>query len=117
MSYMGRLWMATSVALVNCHSDQGGLKLKSALKSIDLGGKRFFFSGRSIPDVAELRSCSAVLNSDLRGFLQKKKQADVVESQLDQLEFFLEWLGRVDSHSLIGFLGVIMKELSCKGLI
>ncbi|KAL7102351.1 hypothetical protein ACP275_08G114900 [Erythranthe tilingii] len=77
MSYMSRLWMATSVALVNCHSDQGGLKLKSALKFIDLGGKRFFFSGRSIPDVAELRSCSAaVLNSDLRGFLQKKQQAD-----------------------------------------
>ncbi|EYU26099.1 hypothetical protein MIMGU_mgv1a024634mg [Erythranthe guttata] len=72
MSYMGRLWMATSVALVNCHSDQGGLKLKSALKFLDHGG-------RSIPDVAELRWCSAVLNSDLRGFLggdqKKKKQA------------------------------------------
>ncbi|EYU26100.1 hypothetical protein ABFS82_08G111800 [Erythranthe guttata] len=75
MSYMSRLWMATSVALVNCHSDQGGLKLKF----IDHVGRRYFFSGRSIPGVAELRWCSAVLNSDLRGFLggdqKKKKQA------------------------------------------
>ncbi|KAL7142231.1 hypothetical protein ABFS83_08G109900 [Erythranthe nasuta] len=83
MSYMSRLWMATSVALVNCHSDQGGLKLKSALKFID----------RSIlPDVAELRWCSAVLNSDLRGFLggdqKKKKQAD---ESIRQVMYFNCW--------------------------
>ncbi|EYU26101.1 hypothetical protein ABFS82_08G111700 [Erythranthe guttata] len=72
MSYMSRLWMATSVAVVNTHSDQGN-KLKSGLKSIN-HGKKLLFS-----DAADLRSCSAVVNSELKGFVggvDRRKQAD-----------------------------------------
>ncbi|KAL7142229.1 hypothetical protein ABFS83_08G109700 [Erythranthe nasuta] len=77
MSYMSKLWMATSVAAVNSHSNQGQ-KLKSALKSFNLGGggggNKRFFSGHGRHEVAELRSCSAFRHSDIGG--DQRKQAD-----------------------------------------
>lgn len=69
MSYMSRLWMATSVAVVNSHSDQGGQKLKSGLKSINHLKKRFFSggSGGRVPDATDVRPLSAVMSSEIGG--------------------------------------------------
>ncbi|KAH6785564.1 Wound-responsive family protein [Perilla frutescens var. hirtella] len=63
MSYMNRVWMAASVAVVNGHADQGQ-KLKSGLKSINHGKKRFFTAGG---DAADLRPLSGALNTDIEG--------------------------------------------------
>ncbi|KAL7128897.1 hypothetical protein ABFS83_13G025200 [Erythranthe nasuta] len=65
MSYMSRVWAAASVAVVNSHSDQGQ-KLKTGLKSLNHGKKRFFSGGG---DAADLRPLSGALNSELGGFL------------------------------------------------
>ncbi|PIN14241.1 hypothetical protein CDL12_13138 [Handroanthus impetiginosus] len=66
MNYMSRVWMATSVAMVNSHSSDQGQKLKSGLMSLKQGKKHFFSSGG---DAAELRPLSGVLNSEAGGFL------------------------------------------------
>ncbi|KAL1555585.1 hypothetical protein AAHA92_11302 [Salvia divinorum] len=51
MSYLNRLWMAASVAVVNGHSEQGQ-KLKSGLASLNHGKKRLFSSsGRNAADL------------------------------------------------------------------
>lgn len=75
MSYLNRVWMAASVAVVNGHSDQGH-KLKTGLKSIYHHGKKRFSS-----DPADLRPFSAVARSDLAAGSgshgeDRRKQAD-----------------------------------------
>ncbi|KAL7102348.1 hypothetical protein ACP275_08G114600 [Erythranthe tilingii] len=88
MSYMSKLWMATSVAAVNSHSNQGQ-KLKSALKSFNIGGgggNKRFFSGHGRHEPAELRSCSAVRNSDVG--VDRRKQAD---ESVHQVMYFNCW--------------------------
>ncbi|KAL7086848.1 hypothetical protein ACP275_13G027500 [Erythranthe tilingii] len=65
MSYMSRVWAAASVAVVNSHSDQGQ-KLKTGVKSLNHGKKRFFSGGDA---AADLRPLSGALNSELGGFL------------------------------------------------
>ncbi|KAL3848907.1 hypothetical protein ACJIZ3_010789 [Penstemon smallii] len=67
MSYMKRVWMATTVAVVNSHSEQGQ-KLRSGLKSLNHGKKRFFSGGHG-PDAADLRPFSAAVNSQSGGIL------------------------------------------------
>ncbi|KAL8506667.1 hypothetical protein ACS0TY_017530 [Phlomoides rotata] len=59
MSSLNRLWVAAGVSVVNSHSDQGQ-KLKSGLKSLNLG----FYSGGH----AELYDCRS---SD-----EERKQAE-----------------------------------------
>ncbi|XP_047943704.1 uncharacterized protein LOC125190432 [Salvia hispanica] len=61
MSYMNRVWMAASVAVVNGHSDKGQ-KLKSGLTSLHHGGKK-----RSFFSAADLRPFSGALNTDMEG--------------------------------------------------
>ncbi|KAL8497455.1 hypothetical protein ACS0TY_020958 [Phlomoides rotata] len=73
MSYMNRVWAATSVSVVNSHSEQGQ-KLKSGLKSLNHGKKHFF---------SDLRPFSgAIQNSDSGEFHSsgggddRRRQAD-----------------------------------------
>jgi len=70
MSYLNRVWMAASVAVVNGHPDQGH-KLKSGLKSLHHGQKHF-----SSADPVDLRPFSAVIGSDLDAGEDRRKQAD-----------------------------------------
>ncbi|KAL0354199.1 UNVERIFIED_CONTAM: hypothetical protein Sangu_1001200 [Sesamum angustifolium] len=65
MSYMNRLWMAASVAVVNGHSDQGQ-KLKSGLKSLNHSKRRFLSNGG---DSSDFRPLSGVLNSEFGDFV------------------------------------------------
>ncbi|EEF44513.1 conserved hypothetical protein [Ricinus communis] len=60
MSYLNRVCMAASVAVVQGHPDQGW---KSGLKSLQ-NGKRTLFSGG---DVSELRPLSGVFGADRSG--------------------------------------------------
>ncbi|XAR55455.1 hypothetical protein NMG60_11035526 [Bertholletia excelsa] len=87
MSYLNRVWMAASVAVVNGHTDQAG-KLKSGIKSLQHGKIRFSSSSSSSSssaagsDPADLRPLSSMLGSDLGGFAasnsgdERRKQAD-----------------------------------------
>ncbi|GFZ05601.1 hypothetical protein Acr_17g0011730 [Actinidia rufa] len=80
MSYLNRIWMAASVAVVNGHTDQG-CKLKSGLNSLRHGTKRFSSSSAG-GDPSDLRPLSRVLGSDLGGFVgssggeERRSQAD-----------------------------------------
>ncbi|KAL7000288.1 hypothetical protein U1Q18_001436, partial [Sarracenia purpurea var. burkii] len=83
MSYLNRIWMAASVAVVNGHTDPV-CKLKSGLKSLHHGKKRFSASPvEAGGNPADLRPISSLLDSDLGGFLgssgggeERTKQAD-----------------------------------------
>ncbi|KAB1209973.1 hypothetical protein CJ030_MR6G020117 [Morella rubra] len=77
MSYINRVWMAASVAVVQGHRDQG-CKLKSGVDSLQ-HGRRKFFSGN---DSSDIRPLSGMMGSDLDGFLgntdsdERRRQAD-----------------------------------------
>ena len=66
MSYLNRIWMAASVAVVQGHTDQGH-KWKTGLTSLQ-HGKRKFFSGTG-SDASHLRPLSGVIGSDFPGVL------------------------------------------------
>ncbi|XP_009763651.1 uncharacterized protein [Nicotiana sylvestris] len=80
MSYLNRVWVAATVAVVNGHSDHGQ-KVKSGLKSLHHSKKRFSSSSTSSGADA-LRPLSGMLGSDVGGFIgsgngeEKRKQAD-----------------------------------------
>nr|AFW90579.1 hypothetical protein [Solanum tuberosum] len=81
MSYLNRVWVATTVAVVNSHADHGQ-KLKSGIQSLNHGKKRFSSSVACGADVAGLRPMSGMLGSDVGGFIgggkgeEKRKQTD-----------------------------------------
>ena len=85
MSYMNRVWMAASVAVVQGHPDQA-TKLKSSFKSLHHTKKRFSStsasSGTGGFDLSDLRPLSGVLGSTVDGFSgtgngeDKKKQSE-----------------------------------------
>ncbi|KAL0405821.1 UNVERIFIED_CONTAM: hypothetical protein Slati_3896000 [Sesamum latifolium] len=91
---MNRLWMAASVAVVNSHTDHGQ-KLKSALKSLNHAKKHFFHgnSGGHGPGAAGLRPFSAVMKSELGGFLigGRSEQMKPAEESLRQVMYFNCW--------------------------
>lgn len=60
-NYMNRLWMATSVAVVNSHSDQGAQKLKSGLKSLNQANRGVF--SRAVNDQPDIRPISGILTA------------------------------------------------------
>ena len=66
MSYLNRVWMAASVAVVQSHSDQGH-KWKTGFKSLQHGKRKFFSDTGS--DASHLRPLSGMIGSDLPGFL------------------------------------------------
>ncbi|KAL3848906.1 hypothetical protein ACJIZ3_010788 [Penstemon smallii] len=82
MSYMNRIWVAATVSVVNSQSDQGQ-KMKSGLKHLNHGKKRFLFGGHG-PDAADLRPLSSVLG----GGDGKRKQA---EESLHQVMYLNCW--------------------------
>ncbi|KAK2985928.1 hypothetical protein RJ640_008144 [Escallonia rubra] len=90
MSYLSRAWVAASVAVVNGNTDKGH-KLRSGLKSLQHGKKRFSSStstaGEGI-DPADLRPLSSMLGSDVTGAVgngsERRRQADDSLRQMDE---------------------------------
>ncbi|KAM3748388.1 hypothetical protein ACB098_05G105100 [Castanea mollissima] len=64
MSYLNRVWMAASVAVVQGHTDQGQ-KWKTGLKSLQHGKRKFFYGTGS--DASDLRQLSGMIGSDFPG--------------------------------------------------
>ncbi|OMO98798.1 hypothetical protein COLO4_13681 [Corchorus olitorius] len=72
MSYLNRVWMATSVAMVKSHSEDQGQKWKSGVKFLQRGQRRLFDA-----DASELRAVSGMIGSDLSGVVgNRDAQAD-----------------------------------------
>ncbi|KAF3630771.1 putative calcium-transporting ATPase 13, plasma membrane-type-like [Capsicum annuum] len=78
-----RVWVATTVAVVNSHADHGQ-KLKSGIKSLNHSTKRFSSSSSASSGAGAdgLRPMSGMLGSDVGGFIgggkgeDKRRQAD-----------------------------------------
>ena len=73
MSFVNRVWMAGSVAVVQGHTDQV-TKLKSSFKSLHNTKKRFSSTSSSSSgaggfDLSDLRPLSGVLDSYVDGFI------------------------------------------------
>ncbi|KAL1560712.1 hypothetical protein AAHA92_10894 [Salvia divinorum] len=83
MSYMNRVWMAASVAVVNGHSEQGQ-KLKSGLTSLNHGKQRFF-------SAADLRPFSGALNTDMEGFSAAGERRGKADDSLRQVMYLNCW--------------------------
>ncbi|KAK2998927.1 hypothetical protein RJ639_023676 [Escallonia herrerae] len=83
MSYLSRAWVAASVAVVNGNTDKGH-KLRSGLKSLQHGKKRFSSSSTSTAgkgiDPVDLRPLSSMLGSDVSAAVgngnERRRQAD-----------------------------------------
>lgn len=63
MSYLNRVWMAATVAVINGPTDHHH-KLSSGLRSLHHGKKRFSSTSGSGVDPADLRPLYGVLESD-----------------------------------------------------
>ncbi|KAK9225846.1 hypothetical protein WN943_010891 [Citrus x changshan-huyou] len=61
MTYLNRVWMAATVAVVQGRTDQG-CKVKTGLNSAHHGNKRF-----SSKDSSDLRPLSSFVGSDISG--------------------------------------------------
>ncbi|KAK9284637.1 hypothetical protein L1049_023813 [Liquidambar formosana] len=83
MSYLNRVWMAASVAVVQGHTDPGH-KLKSGLKSIQLSKKSFSSPAAAGGESADLRPLSGFIDSHLGGPVSATYRK--VLNQLDPLE-------------------------------
>ncbi|KAH7860600.1 hypothetical protein Vadar_015366 [Vaccinium darrowii] len=79
MSYLNRLWMAATVAVVNGHADQG-CKLKSGIRPLHHSKQRVSSSSAAAGgSPADLRPLSSMTRSELDGFMggeERRKQAD-----------------------------------------
>ncbi|XWS54221.1 hypothetical protein CRYUN_Cryun10bG0070800 [Craigia yunnanensis] len=64
MSYLNRVWMATTVAVVQSHNENQGQKWKSSFKFLQRGQSRLF-NGES----SELRPIYGMIGSDLSGMM------------------------------------------------
>ena len=99
MSYLNRMWMAASVAVVQGHTDQG-TKMNSSFKTLHHTKKRFSSSSTSSSsgtgglDFSDLRPLSGVLGSDVDGFIgsgngdEKRRQS---EDSLRQVMYMSCW--------------------------
>lgn len=82
MAYLNRVWAAATVAVVNGHSDHGGQTLKSGLRSIQHGRRRFSSSSSSGAEHADVRPISSIAGGDHAGAVMNcngddvRKQAD-----------------------------------------
>ncbi|KAL6330258.1 hypothetical protein AAG906_040181 [Vitis piasezkii] len=87
MSYLNRVWMATSVAVVNGHADQG-CKWKSGARPFQIGKRRFSSGG----DSADIRPVSGAGDPDLGRLVgnreERRTQAD---ESLRQVMYFNCW--------------------------
>ncbi|KAE8662301.1 putative structural molecule [Hibiscus syriacus] len=72
MSYLSRVWMATSVAVVQGRGENQGQNWKSGIKFLQQGQRRLF-DGES----SDLRHISGRIGSDLSGMIGNREgQAD-----------------------------------------
>lgn len=85
---MNRVWMATSVAVVNGHADGGG-KWKSGIRPFQIGKRRL---SSSAGDSADIRPVSGASDPDLGGLVgnreERRTQAD---ESLRQVMYFNCW--------------------------
>ncbi|KAL4272280.1 hypothetical protein GQ457_13G006470 [Hibiscus cannabinus] len=72
MSYLNRVWMATSVAVVQGRGENQGQKWRSGVKFLERGQRRVFDG-----EPSDLRPISAAIGSDLSGMVGNREgQAD-----------------------------------------
>ncbi|XP_073273341.1 uncharacterized protein [Primulina huaijiensis] len=87
MSYMNRVWMAASVAIVNTQPDQGQ-KLKSGLQTLNHGKKHFFHVGG---EAADIRPFSGILNCESVAFRGEDMWRKQSEESLRQVMYLNCW--------------------------
>ncbi|GMJ05537.1 Wound-induced polypeptide 1 [Hibiscus trionum] len=72
MSYLNRVWMATSVAVVQGHGENQGQKWESGIRFLQRGQRRLFDG-----ETSDLRPISCAIGSDLSGMVGNREgQAD-----------------------------------------
>ncbi|EOX99306.1 Protein of unknown function wound-induced - like 2 [Theobroma cacao] len=72
MSYLNRVWMATSMAVVQGHGENQGQKWKAGVKFLQRGQGRLFGG-----DSSDLRPVSGMIGSDFPGMVgNRDAQAD-----------------------------------------
>ncbi|XVE49840.1 hypothetical protein DITRI_Ditri01bG0114500 [Diplodiscus trichospermus] len=72
MSYLNRVWMATSVAVMQDHGENQGQKWKSGINFLQRDHRRLFAG-----DSSDIRSISRMIGSDLSGMVgNRDAQAD-----------------------------------------
>lgn len=89
MSYLNRVWAAATIAVVNSHTDQGGQKLKSGLRSLHHGKKRFSASPAG-GDHADIRPISTISGSDHGGSFTSSG-VDQTDDSLRQVMYLNCW--------------------------
>lgn len=87
MSYMNRVWMAASVAIVNTHPDHGQ-NLKSGLQSLNHGEKHFFQAGG---EAADLRPFYGILNCESGALRVEDRRRKHSEEALRQVMYLNCW--------------------------
>ncbi|GMJ09865.1 Wound-induced polypeptide 1 [Hibiscus trionum] len=68
MSYLNRVWMATSVAVVQGRGENQGQNWKSGVKFLQRGQRRLFDG-----EPSDLRPISGAIGSDLSGMVGKRE--------------------------------------------
>lgn len=88
MSYLNRVWMATSVAVVQGHGENQCQKWKSGVKFLQRGKRKLSDGG----DSSDLRPISGMIGSDLSGMVGNR---DAQPDESIQRVMYLNCWGQV----------------------